>query len=98
MTLDPNRPTNASVKPKDKQLSAGSKEAIIIDLGKKSRKQVRRLQKGRPGRLMNRIEEAMAHLRDNGALAADVQPIVVVVKERVGGGGSRRVAKMWGMG
>ena len=70
---------------------------IIIDLGKKSRKQIRKLRKGKPGRLLETIEEAIAHLRETETLAPDVQPIVVVVKERARRPGNR-IAKAWGLG
>lgn len=98
MTPDPTRPTNLSAKPKEKVStpSADSPEPIIIDLGKKDRKQVRKLRKGKPGRLMNRIDDTMDHLRADGTLAADAQPIVVIVKERVRRRG-RGIAKMWGL-
>lgn len=77
--------------------SAAGKEPIIIDMGKKSRKQVRKLRKGKPGRLMNRVEEALEHLRENGAIDANAQAIVLVVKERTRRRG-RKLAKMWGLG
>ena len=35
------------------------------------------LRKGKPGRLLDRVEETVEHLRENGALAANAQPIVV---------------------
>lgn len=97
MTLDPTRTTHLSAKEKEAAASGGSPEAVVIDLGKKNRKQVRKLRRGKPGRLMNRIEEAMGHLEESGALAGDVQPIVVIVKERSRRGG-KRIAKMWGLG
>lgn len=75
-----------------------SHEPIVVDMGKKSRKQVRRLRKGKPGRLMNRVEEAIEHLRENGALTGDAQPIVIIVKEKARRRGGRRIAKMWGLG
>lgn len=84
---------------KDTKVSAEAEvnEPIVIDLGKKNNKQVRKLRKGKPGRLMNRVEEAIEHLRENGAMAADTQPVVIVIrqkKKRKGG----RVAKAWGLG
>lgn len=97
MTPDTTRPTNQAAKPQGQNANAGSPEAIIVDLGKRTRKQVRKLRKGKPGRLMNRLEETMEHLRESGALAANVQPIVVIVKERTRRGG-KGIAKMWGLG
>ena len=72
-------------------------EPIIIDMGKKSRKQVRKLRKGKPGRLLDRVSETVEHLREAGTLAEDAQPIVIVVKQKTRRRG-RRIAKMWGLG
>ena len=72
-------------------------EPIILDMGKKKRKQVRKLRKGKPGSLMNRVEEALEHLRENGAVGKDAQPVVIVVKEKKRNKG-RRFGKMWGLG
>lgn len=74
-----------------------TREAIVIDLGKKTRRQVRKLRRGKPGRLMNRVEEALEHLRENGAVAADTQPIVIVVRQRAKRR-RNRMARMWGLG
>jgi hypothetical protein len=92
--------TNTAVaqsKPKEIVAEASSPEPIIVDLGKKNRKQVRKLRKGKPGRLMDRVEDTIEHLRENGALAAGVQPIVVVVKQKTRRRG-KRWTKAWGLG
>jgi hypothetical protein len=68
-----------------------------MDLGKKNRRQVRKLRRGKPGRLMNRVEEALEHLRENGALAADTQPVIIVVRQRAKRR-RNRIARMWGLG
>lgn len=72
-------------------------EPIILDMGKKPRKQVRKLIKGKPGRLMNRVEEAMDHLREQGALATGAQAVVIVIRQRPKRRG-RRITKAWGLG
>lgn len=54
---------------------------VVIDLGKKSRKQVRRLRKGK-GRLMDKVSEVVAELRADGSIAASAQPVIVVVRQR----------------
>lgn len=72
-------------------------EPIIINLGKKRRKQVRRLRRGKPGRLLDRVQEAIDHLRTNGEMAAGTQPVVIVVRQR-SKNRSRRIAKAWGLG
>ena len=57
-------------------------DPVIIDLGKKRSKQVKALRKGRPGKLLDKVREAVAALREQGAVAPDAQPIIVVVRER----------------
>lgn len=54
---------------------------LIIDMGKKSSKQVRRLKKGR-GRLVEKIDETIERLRAQGQIAASAQTVIVVVRER----------------
>lgn len=54
---------------------------IVIDMGKKKRKDVRRLRKGR-GRLMRRLNEAIGDLQQEGVISESSQPIVVVVREK----------------
>lgn len=79
------------------QAESSHREPIVIDLGKKNRKQVRKLRKGKSGRLMNRIEEAMEHLRENGAMNEDTQAVVIVVRERQKRR-RNRAAKILGLG
>ena len=71
-------------------------EPVIVDMGKKTRKQVRKLRKGKPCRLMRRVEETLAHLREGGELGENVRPVIIVVRERPRG--ARGAAKMWGLG
>ncbi|HEY2322813.1 MAG TPA: hypothetical protein VGJ82_08105 [Thermoanaerobaculia bacterium] len=54
---------------------------IVLDLGSKSRKQIRRLRKGR-GKLMNRVNTVVEELKTNGNISATAQPIIIVVKQR----------------
>ena len=72
-------------------------QPIIVDLGKKDRKDVRKLKKGKPGKLMSRIEESLEHLVENGAITKDAQPVIIIVQQRAKRKG-RRMAKMWGLG
>ncbi|AKT38851.1 hypothetical protein [Chondromyces crocatus] len=76
---------------------AGGKEPIIVDLGKKSRKQVRSLSKGKPCRLLRRVEETVEQLRTSGEIGDNVRPLIVVVRQRPRKKG-RRAAKLWGLG
>lgn len=89
-------PSKAPAPHKDAAASTTS-EPIVIDMGKKNRKQVRKLAKGKPGRLMDRVEEAIEHLRENGSMEADAQPIIIVVRQRPKRKGGR-IAKVWGLG
>lgn len=87
---------NAPAK-RHKAAAAETKEAIVLDLGKKDRKQVRKLARGKPGRLMNRVEEAIQHLRETGAIEAGTQPVIIVVRQRPKRR-RNRMAKAWGLG
>lgn len=72
-------------------------EPIIIDMGKKNRKDIRKLTKGKPGKLMRRLDETIEHLRENGALTEGAQPVVIVVRQKPKRRG-RRIGKLWGLG
>ena len=89
--------TESSAAPKAKEQSA-ELEPIVVKMGKKSRKQVRKLRRGKPGRLMDRLEETLEHLRAQGSLDAATQPVVIVVRERPKKRKGRRFAKAWGLG
>lgn len=54
---------------------------ILIDLGRKKRKAVKKLRKGR-GKLMDDIGEVIAELKSEGAVAEGAQVVVVVVREK----------------
>ena len=56
----------------------------VIDLGKHSRQRVRRLRRGE-GRLMEKVEDAVEALQENGVLAAGAQTVVVVVRQEAAG-------------
>jgi hypothetical protein len=69
------------------------KAPIIVDIGKGSRKDVRKLKKGQSGKLMRRLGETVEHLRESEAVAEDAQIIVLIVRQR-----PRRRAKFLGLG
>ncbi|OJW23794.1 MAG: hypothetical protein BGO51_00625 [Rhodospirillales bacterium 69-11] len=52
----------------------------VIDLGEHSRRRVRRLRRGE-GRLMEKVEDAIAALQENGVLEENAQTVVVVVRQ-----------------
>ena len=65
--------------------NAGAKSGqspVVIDLGKKRRKSVQRLRKGKPGKLMDKVVETIEHLRGEGVVSAGAQVVVVVIRER----------------
>ncbi|TGD98918.1 hypothetical protein [Methylobacterium nonmethylotrophicum] len=54
---------------------------LIVDLGKRqSKDKIKKLRKGR-GSLVPRIEKVVRELVASGAVAADAQPVVIVVRE-----------------
>ncbi|MGE0708955.1 MAG: hypothetical protein AB7N76_23650 [Planctomycetota bacterium] len=55
--------------------------AIVLDFGKKSRKAVKRLRKGK-GKLVDKVEAAVQNLRAAGSIAPDAQTVIVVVREK----------------
>jgi hypothetical protein len=55
-------------------------ELCVVDLGEHSRKAVRRLRRGE-GRLMDRVEDTILNLREEGIVESAAQTIVVVVRE-----------------
>jgi hypothetical protein len=61
---------------------------LLLDLGKKKRRDIKRLRKGR-GRLMRRLNETLEGLKDEGTIATSSQPVIVIVRERSRSGGLR---------
>lgn len=86
MTIDISNPSTKSAE--------DSQQPIIIDLGKKSRKRIRKLRKGKPSRLLDKVNEVLSEIREAGALSGPTQAVVVVVRERR----KSKVGKLWGMG
>ena len=56
-------------------------EPIIVDLGKKSKREVDRLRKGR-GDLMDDVDDCIHELIAAGKVAESAQPLIIVVAER----------------
>jgi hypothetical protein len=54
---------------------------IVVDIGKKRRKQIKQLREGR-GKLMDKINGLLEELRTAGSISASAQPVVVVVQEK----------------
>jgi hypothetical protein len=56
---------------------------VIVDVGRQSRKRIKRLRDGR-GKLMRDINEVLGRLRLDGTVKDGAQVVVVVVTERPG--------------
>jgi hypothetical protein len=54
---------------------------IIIDMGKKKKKDIKRLRKGK-GKLMSDVDNCIQELRDTGEITSSVRPVVVVVAQK----------------
>jgi hypothetical protein len=100
-----NEPIRAAVATKEPSITASDdsglrgQEPVIVDLGKKSRKQVRKLRKGKPGRLLRRVEDTIEQLRSSGEFDDSVRPVIIVVREKSRRSKrGRRTAKLWGLG
>jgi hypothetical protein len=75
--------------------ASGSAEPIVIDLGKKTRKQVRKLRRGKPSRLLDRVQEVLAEVAEANTIPNGAQTVVVVVREKPR---KSKVGKLWGLG
>lgn len=56
-------------------------DPLLIDLGKQKRKDIRQLCDG-SGPLVGEVASCLRELRESGQIAADAQPVVIVVRER----------------
>jgi uncharacterized protein DUF6200 len=54
---------------------------LVVDLGKKRRKLIKRLRKGE-GKLMDEINHLVEELKTAGSISASTQPLVVVVRQK----------------
>jgi hypothetical protein len=54
---------------------------VVLDLGKQRRKRVKQLRRGE-GRLMDEVNASLEELRTAGAIAADAQAVVIIVREK----------------
>ena len=54
---------------------------VTIDLGKQKRRRVKNLRQG-AGRLMDDVETAIAELTEQGVIAGDAQPVIVIVERK----------------
>lgn len=74
-------------------------EPVIIDFGKKKKKAIRKLRRGKPGRLLSKVEDTIEQLRASGEFEDGVRPIIIVVRQKARRSKrGRRAAKLWGLG
>jgi len=71
------------------------REPIIIDLGKKKRRQVRKLRKGKGCRLLDKVNDVLEEGIAVKAFPSDAQTVVVVVREKKR---KSKLGKVWGLG
>lgn len=72
---------NEQTETKTESSATAMDNAIVLDLGKKKRKQIKRLRKGR-GKLIEQVESHLSELRAQGAMEESAQPVIVVVAEK----------------
>ena len=61
--------------------SNGHESAVVIDLGKKGRKKIKKLRKGR-GPLLETVDDAITELKEKGEVSKSAAPVIVVVREK----------------
>lgn len=77
--------TDITVKTSDAAPAGAS--LLVIDIGKKQKKKdIKRLRKGK-GKLTDKVKEVIDQLREENAISADAQPIVIIVREKARSGG-----------
>ena len=54
---------------------------VVVDLGKRRKKLVRRLRKG-TGKLMDEVQAALGEVKRAGKISANAQPVIVVVTQK----------------
>jgi Family of unknown function (DUF6200) len=54
---------------------------VVLDLGKQRRKRIKQLRRGE-GRLMDEVNGSVEELRTAGAIGADAQAVVIIVREK----------------
>ena len=61
--------------------AADKSRMLVIDIGKRKRKQVKRLRKGE-GPLADEVEQTVEQLKSEGVLDSNAQTVVVVVQQK----------------
>lgn len=68
--------------------TTASTAPLIVDLGKHGRKDIKRLREGR-GKLITEVTGCIDELKAAGKIAAQAQPVVIIVRQR------RRKNALW---
>lgn len=80
--------------PNEEQNKTSAKAPVIVDLGKKRRKLVKKLRNG-SGKLMDEVNGTLLELKNAGTISASAQPVIVIVREkRREGGAAAQVGRM----
>jgi hypothetical protein len=61
--------------------ATASPAPVVLDLGKRRRKQINQLRRGK-GKLLDDINGAVEELRTAGTLSGDAHPVIVVVQKK----------------
>jgi len=65
----------------NKQMNGMSGSPLVVDLGKRKRKQVRALRRGE-GPLMDDVLQTIDQLKASGTVNGDVLPVIVVIRQK----------------
>ena len=69
------------IAPAEPATETASSPPIVVDLGKRRRKQIKQLREGR-GKLMDDVGGVIDELRKAGAISDSAQPVVIVIREK----------------
>ena len=62
-------------------MEPNQKAPVVVNLGKSTRKRIKRLKRGE-GKLMNEVHDELARLKASGEVSATAEPIVFIVERR----------------
>ena len=72
-------------------LESNHGDPILVDLGRKSRKNIKRLRDGE-GKLMAEVQDTIDELKANGTISASAQPVIIIVREKES---ARKLNPLW---
>lgn len=74
-------PAPESTKADTSKTAETTSAPVVVDMGKKPRKQIRQLREGR-GKLLLEVNDILDELRTAGSISSLAQPVVIVVRQR----------------